>query len=207
MAFSDSYSALKTTVASYLARSDLTAMIPDFIRLAELRLQRDLRIRQMLTVAQATTTGGISTVGVPSDFLEMRDIHIVANPVRTLSYEAPNSFYRNTRSAESGVPNSYTVLADDMQFAPIPDSTYTLQMLYYAKPPVLSDTNASNVFLANTPDALLYGALGEAEPYLMNDARLQIWAALYDRAVNSISVADQASEYSGQPMTMSYNVR
>ena len=207
MAFSDSYSALKTTVASYLARSDLTAMIPDFIRLAELRLQRDLRIRQMLTVAQATTTGGVSTVGVPSDFLEMRDIHVVSNPVRTLSYEAPNSFYRNTRSAESGVPNAYTVLADDMQFAPIPDSAYILQMLYYAKPPVLSDTNASNVFLANTPDALLYGALGEAEPYLMNDARLQIWAALYDRAVNSISVADQSSEYSGQPMTMSYNVR
>lgn len=207
MAFSDSYSALKTTVASYLARSDLTAMIPDFIRLAELRLQRDLRIRQMLTVAQASTTGGVSTVGVPSDFLEMRDIHIVANPVRTLSYEAPNSFYRNTRSTESGVPNSYTVLADDMQFAPIPDSTYVLQMLYYAKPPVLSDTNASNIFLANTPDALLYGALGEAEPYLMNDARLQIWAALYDRAINSISTSDQASEYSGQPMSMSYNVR
>lgn len=206
MAF-DSYSSLKTTIANYLARSDLTSVIPDFIRLAEFRLQRELRIRQMLTVAQANTTGGVSTVGIPSDFLEMRDIHVVSNPVRTLSYEAPNSFYRNTRSAESGVPNSYTVLADDMQFAPIPDSTYVLQMLYYAKPPVLSDTNASNVFLVNTPDALLYGALGEAEPYLMNDARLQVWAALYDRAVNSISVADQGSEYSGQPMTMSYNVR
>jgi hypothetical protein len=206
MAF-DSYSSLKTTIANYLARSDLTSVIPDFIRLAEYRLQRELRIRQMLTIAQANTTGGVSTVGIPSDFLEMRDIHVVSNPVRTLSYEAPNSFYRNTRSAESGVPNSYTVLSDVMQFAPIPDSTYVLQMLYYAKPPVLSDTNASNVFLANTPDALLYGALGEAEPYLMNDARLQVWAALYDRAVNSISVADQASEYSGQPMSMSYNVR
>jgi hypothetical protein len=206
MAF-DSYSSLKTTIANYLARSDLTSVIPDFIRLAEFRLQRELRIRQMLTVAQASTTGGVSTVGIPSDFLEMRDIHVVANPVRTLSYEAPNSFYRNTRSTESGVPNSYTVLADDMQFAPIPDSTYVLQMLYYAKPPVLSDTNASNIFLANTPDALLYGALGEAEPYLMNDARLQVWAALYDRAVNSISIADESSEYSGQPMSMSYNVR
>jgi hypothetical protein len=206
MAF-DSYSSLKTTIANYLARSDLTSVIPDFIRLAEYRLQRELRIRQMLTIAQANTTGGVSTVGIPSDFLEMLDILVVSNPVRTLSYEAPNSFYRNTRSAESGVPNSYTVLSDVMQFAPIPDSTYVLQMLYYAKPPVLSDTNASNVFLANTPDALLYGALGEAEPYLMNDARLQVWAALYDRAVNSISVADQASEYSGQPMSMSYNVR
>ncbi len=206
MAF-DSYSSLKTTISSYLARNDLDSVIPDFIRLAELRLQRELRIRQMLTVAQATTTGGIATVGIPSDFLEMRDIHIVANPVRTLSYDAPNSFYRNTRSMQSGVPSAYTVLADEMQLAPIPDGAYILQMLYYAKPPVLSDTNPSNTFLANTPDALLYGALGEAEPYLMNDARLSVWAALYDRSVNSISVADQGGEYSGQPMSMSYNVR
>ena len=206
MAF-DSYSLLKKTISSYLARNDLDSVIPDFIRLAELRLQRELRIRQMLTVAQATTTGGIATVGIPSDFLEMRDIHVVANPVRTLSYDAPNSFYRNTRSMQSGVPSAYTVLADEMQLAPIPDGAYILQMLYYAKPPVLSDTNPSNTFLANTPDALLYGALGEAEPYLMNDARLQIWAALYDRSVNSISVADQGGEYSGQPMSMSYNVR
>jgi len=206
MAF-DSYSSLKTTISSYLARNDLDSVIPDFIRLAELRLQRELRIRQMLTVAQATTTGGIATVGIPTDFLEMRDIHVVSNPVRTLSYDAPNSFYRNTRSMQSGVPSTYTVLADEMQLAPMPDGAYVLQMLYYAKPPVLSDMNASNVFLANTPDALLYGALGEAEPYLMNDARLQIWAALYDRAVNSISVADQGGEYSGQPMSMSYNVR
>ena len=203
----DSYSALKATISSYLARSDLDAVIPDFIRLAEVRLQRDLRIRQMLTVAQASTTGGVATVGIPSDYLEMRDIHVVANPVRTLSYEAPNSFYRNTRSMESGVPNSYTVLADDMQFAPIPDAAYVLQMLYYVKPPLLSDSNPSNTFLANAPDALLYGALGEAEPYLMNDARLGIWAALYDRAINSISISDQAGEYSGQPISMSYNVR
>ena len=206
MAFT-SYSSLKTTIASYLARSDLDAVIPDFIQLAEIRLQRELRIRQMLSVAQASTTGGVSTVGLPSDFLEMRDIHVVANPIRSMSYEAPNSFYRNTRSTESGVPNAYTVLASDMQLSPIPDSAYVLQMLYYVKPALLSSTNPSNVFLANAPDALLYGALGEAEPYLMNDARLSVWAALYDRAVNSISLADQSGEYSGQPMTMTYNVR
>jgi hypothetical protein len=80
-------------------------------------------------------------------------------------------------------------------------------MLYYAKPTLLSDANTSNVFLANCPDALLYAALGEAEPYLMNDARLQVWASLYDRSIASISNSDQASEYSGQPMAMSYNVR
>jgi len=202
-----SYSELKSTVASYLARNDLTAVIPDFIRLAEERLRRDLRIRQMLVVATANTTGGDSTVGLPTDFLEMRDIHVNLNPVVQLSYKAPNAFYSSGKSGLSGKPTEYTVLAAEFQLAPIPDAAYTLQMLYYAKPALLSDSNASNVFLANCPDALLYAALGEAEPYLMNDARLQTWAALYERAIIAINTSDQSSEYGGQPMSMSYNVR
>lgn len=206
MAFT-SYSDLKTTIASYLARSDLTAMIPTFIQLAELRLRREVRTRQMLVVATASTTGGDSTVGLPSDFLEMRDIHVNTNPITTLSYAAPNAFYNSYRATESGKPTEYTVLATELQLSPVPDSTYTLQMLYYAQPYFMSDTNPSNVFLVNFPDALLYAALGEAEPYLMNDARLQTWATLYDRAISSITISDQSSEYSGQPMSMSYNVR
>ena len=201
------YADLKATIAKYLARDDLTDVIPDFIVLAENRLRRELRIRQMLTVATATTTGGDSTLGLPTDFLEMRDIHVASVPVGALSYETPNSFYRNTRSTDSGLPKQYTVLAAEMQLAPIPDTAYVVQMLYYAKPDLLSSTNPSNVFMANTPDALLYASLGEAELYLMNDARLGTWASLYDRAINSISIADQSSEYSGQPMSMSYSVR
>ena len=206
MAFT-SYSELKTTIANYLARSDLDSVIPDFIRLAEERLRRDLRTRQMLVVATADTTAGSSTVGLPTNFLEMRDIHLNTNPIASLSYEAPNAFYASTRTTESGLPKTYTVLASEIQFSPIPDGVYTAQMLYYAKPTLLSDSNASNVFLINFPDALLYASLSEAEPYLMNDARLQVWASLYDRAIASISTADQSSEYSGQPMSMSYNVR
>lgn len=202
-----SYSELKTTVANYLARSDLTSVIPDFIRLAEERLRRDIRTRQMLIVATASTTGGDSTVGLPTDFLEMRDIHLNTNPVTTLRYKAPNSFYAESRVTEGGKPIDYTILGSEIQLAPSPDGTYVLQMLYYGKPPLLSSTNASNIFLANYPDALLYASLAEAEPYLMNDARIQTWATLYDRAVTAITNSDQSSEYSGQPMSMSYNVR
>jgi hypothetical protein len=75
-------------------------------------------------------------------------------------------------------------------------------MLYYAAPAYLSDTNTSNAFLANCPDALLYAALGEAEPYLMNDERLATWAALYQRAIDSINASDDRGEYAGVPLTM-----
>jgi len=70
-------------------------------------------------------------------------------------------------------------------------------MIYYAAPSYLSSEVSSNVFLANCPDLLLYGALGEAEPYLMNDARLQTWASLYDRGLNSLTSSDDSSEYTG----------
>ena len=196
------YLDLKTTVANYLGRSDLTAQIPDFIRLAEDRLRRELRVRQMLKVVTAPTTAGDATVSIPADFLQIRDIHLTGNPVYTLEYMSPSSFYRNARSAESGVPVNYTLLASEFIFAPQPDGVYSLKMLYYAKPDYLSDSNTSNTFLANFPDALLYGALAEAEPYLMNDARIQVWASLYDRSVSNINVADEGAEYAGVPLRM-----
>ena len=177
MAFT-SYSALKTKIAEYLARSDLDTQIPDFIRLAEERLRRDLRIRQMLKVATATTTAGDSTVSLPADFLAMKDLHIDTNPVQVLQFQNTSNFFRNARTTDRGLPTMYTLLGSEFQFAPLPDSAYTLRMVYYYKPDLLSDSNASNLFLANCPDLLLYGALAEAEPYLMNDERLATWSAL-----------------------------
>lgn len=206
MAFT-SYSDLKTTVANYLGRSDLTTQIPDFIRLAETRLARELRTRQMLKSATASMTGGDSKIALPTDFLEVRDLYIQGNPRVPVSYLSPSAFTRDARADESGKPVYYTVLASEFMFAPVADGTYTLEILYYAKPAVLSNSNSSNVFLANYFDALLYGALAEAEPYLINDARVQMWISMYDRAINNISTSDENSEYSGVPLQMKVTSR
>jgi hypothetical protein len=206
MAFSN-YSALRTTIASYLGRTDLTAMIPTFILLAEARLQRELRTRQMLKSATATMAGGDPTVGLPTDFLEMRDLYIQGNPRMPVTYLSPSAFTRDARADESGRPFYYTVLASEFLFAPVPDGNKTLEMLYYYKPEALSDSNPSNVFLANYPDLLLYGSLAQAEPYLMNDARLAVWASLYADTLNLVETADENSEYSGIPLQMKLTSR
>jgi hypothetical protein len=201
------YTDLQASVAGYLGRSDLTAQIPDFIRFAEIRLARDLRTRSMLKSATALTAAADARVGLPADFLEIRNLFIQGNPRMPVTYLSPSAFTRDARADESGLPVFYTVLASEFQFAPIPDTTYTLEILYYAKPTVLSSVTPSNVFLANYPDALVYGALIEAEPYLINDARSQTWATLYDRAVKNISDADQGGEYSGIPLQMKITSR
>lgn len=201
------YSDLQTTVANYLARSDLTAAIPDFIRLAETRLRRELRIRQMMNAATTTTTGGDATVALPSDFLEVRDLVVQTNPIRPVNYLSPSVFSRNARVTESGLPQDYTILATEFKFAPVPDTNYTIEILYYAAPEFLSSTNSSNAFLANCPDLLLYGSLAEAEPYLMNDSRLQIWSAMYDRGLATLNASDEAAQYSGVPLSMTLTAR
>jgi hypothetical protein len=197
-----SYADLQTAIAGYLARSDLTTQIPDFIRLAELRLRRDLRIRQMLKSVTTATVANDETVELPSDFLEVRDFVVVGNPVQPLNYYSPSAFNRNTRTWEIGKPLDYTVLANDFQLAPVPDGVYTLKMFYFAAPTFLSSTNTSNVFLANTPDALLYGALLEASPYLMDDARINTWGTMFDRAMASITRSDEQGQYSGVPLVI-----
>jgi hypothetical protein len=78
----------------------------------------------------------------------------------------------------------------------VPDGTQTVQILYYAKPDFISTSQASNVYLAYFPDALLYATLAEAEPYLMNDDRVQVWASLYDRAIANIKENDKGATFS-----------
>jgi hypothetical protein len=196
------YSDLQTAVANYLARSDLSSQIPDFIRLAEIRLRRELRIRQMLKNVTTTTNSGDATVQLPPDFLQMRDLYVDGDPLQPVIYLTPSLFTSNSASTYSGKPTRYTILADEFKFAPFPDTNYTLYMLYYAYPPFLSDTQTTNVWTVNAMDCLLYASLGEAEPYLMNDARLQTWAGLYQRGINSLTKSDDDAEFSASPLTM-----
>lgn len=197
-----SYTNLKAEIADYLGRTDLTSKIPTFVTLAELRLSRDLRTRKMLESATSTMTAGDGKVLLPTDFLEMRNIYTQGSPRMPVTYLSPSAFMRDARADESGLPVFYTVLGAEFEFAPKPDTAYVLEILYFAKPAVMSDSVSSNAFLANYPDALLYASLLEAEPYLINDARTATWADLYNRAIQNINNSDQNSEYSGVPLTM-----
>jgi hypothetical protein len=206
MSFS-TYSDLQTSIANYLARSDLTSQIPDFITFAENRLRRELRIRQMLKSVTTSTVSGDSTVEVPSDFLEIRDFVVMTNPITPMSYSSPSTLSNDPRTSEVGVPRSYTILANEFQLAPSPDAVYTLKLLYYSAPAYLSSSNTTNTFLTTAPDALLYASLIEAEPYLMNDARVNTWGTMYDRAIASLTKSDESTQYSGVPLSIKLTSR
>jgi hypothetical protein len=191
MAFA-TYSEFQTLVANYAARTDLTTQIVDFITFAENRLSRNLRTSQMLSTSSLAITGGSATV--PTDLLELRDIYVDTNPVSYLEYQTPDQFYKNVYTNISGDSIYYSIIDGVFKFAPTPTSQ-TAKVLYYAKPTILSNANTTNIYLSSYPDALLYATMAELETYLMNDARVQHWAALYDRAVDNIKTSDLGTKY------------
>ena len=192
MAFT-TYTTFVSTVESYLARTDLTTVIPDFVQMAQLRMSRDLRTEAMLKVA--TTVATDNKVAFPSDFLELREMHFEGNPPIILEYQSPDLFFRNGQTSLSGRSHFFTMLGTEFQFAPSQTGSYTIQILYYGQPTFISSTTSSNLYLAYYPDALLYATLAEAEPYLMNDPRVATWSALYDRAIANIKKSDLGQTY------------
>ncbi len=198
------FTELKSAVADWLDRSDLTARIPDFITLAEARVSRDLRIRAMEVRSTMTTTAGKQYFNLPTNYIQMRNIQLNTNPTTALEYITPEMLDRLYGSSTTGKPRAYTLIGDEIQLAPIPDSTYTLEMAFYEKFSPLGDGTGgsvvSNWLTSNAPDVLLYGALLEAEPFIKNDERVGLWVNAYDSAITKIQSADSRDRHSGSAM-------
>jgi hypothetical protein len=94
----------------------------------------------------------------------------------------------------------YTMRAGYILIGPVPAGVYTIEIDYYAKVVALSDAAPTNTMLTNNPDVYLYGALMEAEPFLMNDGRVALWQAGFARAIQDIQLQDDKDSHSGNAM-------
>ena len=195
------FAELKTAAANWLDRSDLTDRIPEFIVLAEARFNRVLRIRDMETISTAiSTTAGTREYDLPTGFVQMREFHLTTDPITPLSYITPEIMSRIWAGSTRGKPEVFTVIADKVRLGPNPDATYTTSMLYYKKITALSDSATTNDMLTNNPDVYLYGTLLEATPFIMQDERVGLWLAAFEKAVNDIQNQDNKDRHSGSQL-------
>ena len=210
----NTYATLQTAVANWLDRSDLTDRIPEFIALSEARMNRTLRLAIMLNVDQ-TTLGGAATLvagtrdySLPSGYLQMLDFHLRTDPITPLSYITPENMNRMWAGSELGIPEAYTIFSDNASGTPIkkvklgpsPAGTYTYSMMFYKKIDALATDNTTEQMLTNNPDVYLYGALLEAEPFLMNDQRVQLWATAFQESLSALQEQDNKDRHSGSAM-------
>ena len=192
------YAELQSSIANWLNRDDLTAVIPDFITLAEAQVNRTLRHWRM--EKRVETTLDEQYENLPTDFLEMLELSLSDGTYLTLVSTADMQSKKQASSA-AGKSRFYRISSDQIEVYPVPDAASTLSMQYYAKTPDLSDTDTSNWILEYAPDVYIYGALVQAAPYLGDDARIQIWAGLFGSSLEALNLDSMKAKTSG-PMKM-----
>ena len=192
------YTELQTAVANWLDRDDMSARIPEFIALTEARFNRILRIRAMETEAEQATSAGVRTYSLPTDYRQMRTVHLTTNPITAMSYITPEIMDRIWAGSTQGKPTTYTIKGGNIYVGPAPDIVYTIKFLYYKKIPALTALAPTNDILTDAPDVYLYGSLLEAEPFLQNDARVQLWATAFQQAIADIQEQDEKDRHSGE---------
>ena len=191
------FSELKTAVANWLDRSDLTDRIPEFIALAEARHRRDFKIRRMETRVTANTIADTEFYTLPDNYVAMRNIQLNTSTKTPLEYLTPEQMDRVRGGSTTGKPKAYSIIGNTFQLRPIPDSVYEIEMFYYKYFTGLSDSNTTNDMLTYHPDAYLYAVLLEAEPYLQNDKRIALWLQAYEIARKAIIDSNERDRHSG----------
>jgi len=169
------YSDLQQTIADWLNRADLDQQIPDFIQLAESTLNDVLRSSYMVSSATVSLSSGRATL--PTDALEIIYTQVEDTPSQPLEQITPQQLVmlRRARTRAAAAPKFYAVIGREIAVTPSPDSAVSLDVDYYEQIPALSDVNTSNWLLDEAPHVYLYTSLLHATPFLMDDARYQVF--------------------------------
>jgi hypothetical protein len=189
------YAELKTAIANYLNRSDLTSDLDTFIDNVEAELNRRLRTKDM--IKRATATADSQYLTVPTDWIEAINVEITSNDFSPLFQQSIESLdvYRKSNNNSVGQPVYFAMVDDSIELAPTPDGEYTLQLTYYAKISALSDTNTSNFVSVSHPDVYLYGALKHASIFLMEDERIPMFTQQFEKALEEMRLEQEKAAF------------
>ena len=191
------YATLKTDVADYMHRTDLTTKMPGFIALAESAIFRELHVKDMAVSVAGTTTGEYATL--PADFGTVQRVTAVAGSSEySLDYRAQD--YTPTGQTH---PTEYALENNKLRiWGASTGQAYTLY--YIPNLAALSASNTTNWLLTNAPDLYLYATALEAAKYIRDQESIAMLAPMVAALVDSVR---RASERKGQPATGSMQIK
>lgn len=188
------YSEFRTTIQQSLEREDSTLVdnIDEFLRRAELRIQRELRQVGFTEYVTSDMVAGDGVIEKPYNWLETKSINFgngtgnnTRNNLVNRSYEYCLEYWPDP--TETGTPKYYADYGGShWLITPTPDSAYPFEVSYYVKVDPLTSTNTTNWLTENAEDLYFYAVMWEAMLYLKNDARVAVWAQQYAVALESL---------------------
>ena len=198
----NNYANLKTAIANFLARDDLTTEIDDFIDLTEADFNRRLRIRDMEVVDNAFIINA-ETEALPAGFLQIRSFIITSTTPDTGLVLMSPFHQANTQGHDNiGTPRAYSIEGTNFRFSPIPDNDQTARLSYYKAFDNIDATTTTNSILTKYPDIYLYGALYYASTFIrgMDQGTVVQFKTQYESAIKQAEDADALDKYNGSPL-------
>lgn len=184
------YAELQAAAANWLVRSDLTARIPEFIALAEARLNRVLRTRLAEADVALSAAYGARKVGLPAGYTEPLRVWI-EDPGGRAELPFLEASLMGAASLR-GRPGAWTIDGVDVAFDRPCDQAYDLTLRMLAAF-ALSDAQPTNALLSDAPDLYLFATLAEASPFLRDADLAAAYETKLGRAIVELNTKEARS--------------
>jgi hypothetical protein len=184
------YDSLVLNVQQYMERNDadFVAQIPSLIALTESRIAAELKTYLQLTVVETTLVTNQTVLAKPARWRKTVSMKVNGQPMlmRSQDYIAQ---YQD--ESANGAPLYYAEYDyNNWNFAPKPDASYPVEIIYYSEIQPLDSENQQNLFTRETPQLMLYGTLLSAQGYLKALDKLEVWKSYYNDALTAIKKED-----------------
>lgn len=193
------YADLKSACVNWARRSDLTNYLDDLITVAEGRIFREIRCREMEETLNSTISSGV--VAVPADYVELKFAYVDGARTTLLQRKDPNWIYLSypVRSS-NGLPKFIAREGDNFIFGPYPDSGYTIKGVYYKELTAVQTT--VNDLFTRYPDLYLSASLAEIFRFTRNDQMTTYWEGKYQDVKTTVNGESRMEAFSGGPIAM-----
>jgi hypothetical protein len=186
------YAELKAAIVDRSHRPDLASRVPDFIRMAEIEINRRLTIFPKETATGLTMAAAARTVALPLDYDSPVELTCEgAELLLVTSAQLPPQ-------PTAATPKYWAVAGHNIEFDSIADRTYALT-LRYLQTVYLSDANPTNDLFARAPDLYFYGAMAELADWRRDDRDLAMYTARFQSLLRSVA-ADAARSKGAAPL-------
>lgn len=189
------YDSLAADISSYLERTDTATVqkIPTFIMLAEQVIATELKFLGNLNVSTSQMVAGQAIIQKPARWRKTVSMNVTVNgqkkPVLLRKYEYLREYWPDV--TQTDVPVYYCDYDyEHWLVAPTPNLDYDFEVLFYQRVQPLSSSNQTNWFTVYAPQALLYGSLLQAMPFLKNDDRIPMWQQQYTAIMQTLKSED-----------------
>jgi len=191
-AYQQTYDNLIQDIINYMERDDaqFVAQIPSLIGLAESAIAAELKTYLQLTVVETTLSVNQVVLSKPARWRKTASMKVNGQPVLMRSQDYV-SMYQS--ESDNGKPLYYAEYDyNNWAFAPKPDQDYPVEIIYYSEIQPLDTTNQQNLFTRECPQAMLFGALLQAQGYLKALDKLPIWKQYYDDSLVALKKEDDS---------------